>query len=444
MEYREALAYIHGFQRFGVRLGLERVRSLLDRLGRPHDGLRVVHVGGTNGKGSVSAMLASIFQAAGLRTGLYISPYVEDFRERIQVNRQFIAQPDLARLVSEVRPAVEAMVAAGEESPTEFELITAVAFLYFARQAVDVVVLEVGLGGRYDATNVVADPLASVITQVALDHTDRLGQTVGEIAGEKAGIIKPGGVTVTSATDPDALAVVESVAREQGNRLFRLDREYRFEERSASYHGSIIHFEGPLGRLENVYVYLLGRHQQQNAAAAICACQALSSRGLDLGETAIRAGLQEVRWPGRLEVMSWNPMAVIDGAHNPAAAATLARALEDLFPWTRLVLVLGVLADKDAAGIVKVLAPLAGRVVCTRPPGPRAMAPEALAALARNHTRGEVLVAPTVGEALERGLDGLGRGELLCITGSLYLVGEARPWLRERLGTDQAAVSPEF
>ncbi|MBC7340284.1 MAG: bifunctional folylpolyglutamate synthase/dihydrofolate synthase [Firmicutes bacterium] len=428
MEYEEALAYIHGLGRFGSRLGLERITRLLDLAGRPHSDLRVIHVAGTNGKGSVTALVASVLQAAGYRTGMYVSPYLEDFRERIQVDGQCIPERDLAAWVESLRPLADRVVAEGLDHPTEFEFITLLAMCYFAARRVDYVALEVGLGGRFDATNVVAQPLACVISNIALDHTDRLGHTLGEIAFEKAGIIKPGCPVVTGARDPEALEVIARVARDKGSRLLVAGEDFSWQERYCDWRGQRVDLHCPDRRFAGLFIPLVGRHQQSNTA---CAVTALEVGVPGLPERTVREGVAGCRWPGRLEVLAESPLVVIDAAHNPDGAAALRQAL-DLFPRRRLVMVLGVLKDKNAEAMVPLLAPLADLLVATTPVGPRAGAPERIADLARPLSR-EVAVEPDLADALEVALGAAAPGDMVLVAGSIYLVGPARALLRQRL-----------
>lgn len=444
MTYQDAIAYVHSFTRFGMRPGLERISALLDRLDRPHEALPAVHIGGTNGKGSTAAMLEAMLRAAGYRTGMTISPYLEHFCERIQLGGRPVSEEAMAALVARGRAAVERMTGEGAEPPTEFEFITALAFLAFAEAGVDCAVVEVGLGGTYDATNVLPRPLVSVLTHVGLDHTEILGDTVAQIARDKAGIIRPAGRVVSGADDPAAAAVIAEVAAGRGASLLQLGRDFAVEEVSASYHGQILRYRGPAGERENVYCYLLGRHQQRNAAIAMAAADVLTATGLEIPEPAVRQGLQDVRWPGRLEVLHWNPLVVLDGAHNPSGARALAAAMDELFSWIDRTLVFGVLADKDVDGIAAAVVPGAARVICTRPDSPRALAPDALAEVVRRHATGDVTVEPDVERALEAGLDALGPHALLLVTGSLYLVGDARRRLVPRLGEPGPVLSPDW
>jgi len=429
MEYQAALDYLHSLYRFGSRLGLERVKYLLQLAGNPQHRVRAVHVAGTNGKGSVTTMVASMLMAAGYRTGMYISPHLERFTERTRVDGREIPGPEVAGLVSRLVPLIERMVAEGYEHPTEFEVVTAMAFLYFAEQETDLVALEVGLGGRYDATNVV-DPLVSVITNISFDHMDRLGNTLPEIAYQKAGIIKRLGTVVTGARG-DALEVIAGVAREESARLIVVGKDVTWEEISSSMAGQVMNLHTPTRAYRGLELSLLGRHQQGNAATAVAAVECLAAAGYPVPVEAIFAGVKAAAWPGRLEIMDHDPLVILDGAHNEDGARQLARALQDIVPHRRLYLVLGLLGDKSARDVLAHLVPLAAGVVVTRPPSPRALPPAQLAQEVAA-LGGLAVVEEDIGRAIALARAKAGREDVVCVTGSLYLVGWARSVLEGR------------
>jgi dihydrofolate synthase / folylpolyglutamate synthase len=384
MNYRDAIAYLSGIRMFGQQLGLERMQQLLDQIGHPERTLRFIHIAGTNGKGSVAAMCHSILTAAGYRTGLYTSPHLVSVCERFQINQQPISEDDLAGLVERFQPLVGQM--------TFFEVLTAMALQYFHDQRVDVVVWEVGLGGRLDATNIVT-PLVSIITNIALDHTQYLGSTIPEIAAEKCGIIKPGIPVVTAATG-EALDVI----RRHAPRLIEAKPE------SCDY---------PIS--------LLGAHQTINRAVAVAA---LKASGLSLSEDAIRTGLAQTRWPGRFQIVSREPLIILDGAHNAAGAETLAATLCEQFPGQKVRLVLGALRDKDCEQICRTLAPLCEAVFCVPLKNERANEPSVLAQLCRvENSSARVLACASLDAGITAATakpDGV-----TLIAGSLYLIGEA-------------------
>ena len=422
MTYEAALAYLAGLQRFGMKPGLERTVALLEQLGRPDRRVgRVVHITGTSGKGSVAAMVEAGLRAAGRRVGLYTSPPLMRFKERMQVNRAEIPEADVARLTARVAEAAEAVIAAGLEPPTEFEVITAMALAWFAEQSVDDLVLEAGMGGRFDATTAVEKAAVTAITNVGLDHTQWLGQTHEAIAWDKAGVIRPGVPCVTGTDHPGALAVIERVAREQGAPLLHVTPA-DFRVLGADLSGQVADLRGERGWYRRVRLSLLGRHQAANAAVALRILEVL---GVDEG--AIREGFAHVAWPGRMELLraAGGQLVLLDAAHNPAKCAVLAGAVAELFPGRRVHLVVGMLADKDAAQGLAPLLPLAERVWATTPESPRAMPAPELAQLCRELGH-PARVAADLPEALEAALAAAAPGDLVVITGSFYTVGPAR------------------
>ena len=421
MTCEEALQWIHSTPRFNGPPGLERMRELMARLGDPQNGLGCVHVAGTNGKGSVSAMTASILREAGHRTGLFTSPYLEDFRERIQVNGELISPDGLGETAERVRRAAEGL------SMTEFELVTAIGFCWFAQQGCDVVVLEVGLGGRFDATNVIPPPLCAAVTAIGLDHTQVLGHTLEQIAGEKAGILKPGSRAVISPDQPSQAAeVLEAVCRERGIPLRRAvlpDGERNRED----LRGSWFDWQG-----KELYIPLPGKHQIANAATALTVIENLREQGMGISDQTVERGLADTRWPGRLEVLREHPIILLDAAHNPAGVEVLCRHLDAHLSDRRLVTVMGMLADKDHRPSIRAVAGRSGRFFAAPPPSPRALPAEDIAREAAE-VCGDVTPCADVPSALALVLAGLGAEDALLVCGSIPLVGEARSFLRKRL-----------
>jgi len=423
LSYPKAIEYLYSLQWHGIKLGLDNIRGLMTALGEPHERFRSVHITGTNGKGSTAAAIANVLQAAGYRTGLYTSPHLIDFTERIRVNGEPIPPERVARLTEGVRAAV------GDIPATFFEFTTAMAFLYFAESSVDLLVAEVGMGGRYDATNVLS-PLVSVITNVDFDHQAFLGNTLEQIAFEKAGIVKPGVPLVTATDRPEALEVIRTVSREQGAPLYRVGNEVRTEGSSPRR----FRYQGIRRSYSDLNFALMGKHQLSNAACALAVLEILESHGLPVGESSIRQGLSTVRWDGRMEMIRPNPSAaavLLDGAHNPAGARVLRGFLEETRPArpARLVLVLGILRDKDIDGILAELVPLADEVVLTRPGYDRA---EPAADLKRRLEPFAVrsIVREPVEEAIRYAQSVATPADLICVTGSLYTMGEARSYLK--------------
>ncbi len=376
MTYKEALAYIHAINWTFCKPGLERTEALCAALGNPQEALRCIHVAGTNGKGSFCAMTAAVLRAAGFKVGLFTSPYIKTFNERMQIDGVPIADDELASLVEQMKPIVDGM----PDKPTEFELITAVAFVYFRRHHCDVVVLEAGMGGRLDSTNIIRTPLLSVITGVALDHTAFLGDTVEAIAREKAGIIKPGRPVLLGGTDETVRRVVASVAAAQEAPLTAV--EYAsLSVTEATLDGTVFDY----GRYRAVRLSLLGTYQPFNAAAVLCAVERLREQGLTIPDEAIYAGLAAVTWPARFELLHRYPPVLFDGAHNAQGIEAAVAAVKHYFGSQRLLVVTGVLQDKDYTTIARRLSEIACRAFVMTPDNPRALDGAVYADLLRSH-----------------------------------------------------------
>jgi dihydrofolate synthase/folylpolyglutamate synthase len=428
--YPDALQYLYGLQRLGIKLGLDNIRRLLDALGNPGRAFRAVHVGGTNGKGSTAALLTAILRAAGHRVGLYTSPHLLDFTERIQVDGEPIGPETVAALTGEVKAAVDAAFPATEDDlpshPTFFEVTTALAFLHFARSRVAWAVVEVGLGGRYDATNVLAPDLA-LITNVAVEHQDLLGESLEAIAVEKAGIVKAGVPLVSAAAEP-ALAVLRRSCAERQAPLLHVPTAYAWRREAALPDGQVFRLRGPGGERRDLRIRLLGRHQLANAATAVAAADALRARGVSLPETAVREGLAAGRWPGRLEVVGERPRILVDGAHNPAACRAVRDFLEEEVPGRRI-LVFGVLKDKDWAGMMATLLPACSAAFLCRPPSDRAADPALLLGTAWGLCP-DVGVVPEVADALAAARTLARPEDTILVAGSLFTAGAALAALR--------------
>lgn len=422
MTYSSAVNYLYRLQKHGIKLGLETMTALTGRLGMPQDRYRTLHIAGTNGKGSTAAMAAAVLQSAGYRVGLYTSPHLVEFRERIRVNGEMIAEPQVAQLTEQLHALCQP-----DLSPTFFEYTTAIAFQHFAETGVDVAVLEVGLGGRFDATNVVT-PMACAVTTIALDHQDYLGSTLSSIAFEKAGIIKQGVPVVLGRLEDEAWRTIEQVARDRQAPVFRVDEDFRTEGEGPaqfSYHGLGRHYDGLTCALD-------GQHQLDNAACALALLGAAAPQGITVTTEAVRAGLRAVNWAGRLEVVDHRPTVVLDGAHNPAAAMALADYLAHAIrthPRCRVVLVLGMMRDKDHRGFVEPLRGLVDEVVLTQADLPRSATAQELRA-----SLGDLFpsahIAPSLSDAMALARQLARPDDLVCVTGSLMLVGECKAWFR--------------
>jgi dihydrofolate synthase/folylpolyglutamate synthase len=409
-----AQAWVFDLQKYGIKFGLSSTLSLLARLGIPYGEGRYLHLAGTNGKGSVAAMLSAILTRAGYPVGLFTSPHLVRFEERFRLRDEDITAPGLLYLINRVREAIDEA-----EPPTFFEFAAAMAFLYFHEQGARPVILETGMGGRLDATNIV-QPLVSVITNISMDHQYFLGNTLSAIAGEKAGIIKPGAPLVTHARQKRVLDLFRQRCHDLKAPMYVGGVDFKSRGISPgrfSYRGLTRHLEG-------LTVNLSGRHQYRNAAVALAVLELLQDMGLPVPEAAIREGLAGVRWPGRFERVPQDPRVILDGAHNPDAAHTLARALKQDDLKGRRFLVMGIMADKDEEAILGSLLPLAQTVIFTRPHYFRAAKPEDLARRAQSY-QGEVLLEPEVSRAVQRARSLAGPQDQIVVTGSLYTVGEA-------------------
>ena len=416
MSYESTLEYIGSAKWQRSKPGLERTRELLRCLGNPEKQLKFVHVAGTNGKGSTCACIASVLQQAGYRTGLYISPYINRFNERMQINGEEIPDGELEQIVDEIRPFADAM----EDTPTEFEVITAVAMKYFLNNKADIVVLEVGLGGELDSTNVIDTPEVAVITAIGLDHTALLGNTLPEVASAKAGIIKTGGLVCAYPADDDVTAVFENKCREVGASLTMTDM--------GSLHVKAVELDGctfDFGGLKDVFVPLAGSYQPWNASVAITACRLLASRGWKITDEDIVEGLAKVKWPGRFEVLMKHPVFVLDGAHNPHGIKATVASLKEHFGDRKLTFVMGVMADKDVSHMVEMITPLADRVYTARPENYRAM--DAMDLARQFQLRGAMaLPCPSIQRAVDEAIAHEGPDGVVVALGSLYFSSDIR------------------
>lgn len=419
MNYTEALEYIHSISWTFCKPGLERIGALCRSLGNPQDSLRFIHVAGTNGKGSTSSMLSSILRSAGYRVGLYTSPYIRFFNERMCVDGEPIGDGELAEITSYVRPFADAM----EDKPTEFELITAIAFEYFRRRGCDVVVLEAGMGGRLDSTNIIRNPLLSIITGIALDHVAFLGDTVEKIAAEKAGIIKDGAPVLFGGDDASAARVIRERAESIGSAFHTVPYETLRNLRMT--------LEGTtfdLGERQDLSISLLGEYQPRNASLAVTAAELLRERGLPISEEALRSGLADARWAGRFEILARDPLMIFDGAHNPQGIRSAVASIRRYFGEKKVYLLTGVLRDKDYTAIASDLATVASRAFTLTPDSPRALSAGEYAATLRSAGM-EAEAFESLTDALKAAWEAARRdGVPLISLGSLYvyasLIGE--------------------
>ena len=413
MNASEAIAYIESVSWKGSRPGLERVRELLDRMGCPEKALKYVHIAGTNGKGSTAAMTASILQNAGYKTGLYTSPHIYRFHERIRVNGVDISDEDLSAITEYVKPHAEAMA----DHPTEFELVFCIAIEYFKRVGCDIVVLEVGMGGAMDATNTIPTPEVAVITNIGLDHTGFLGNTVEQIATEKCGIFKPGGTAVVYRSTPGVEQVFEETAAKQGVTLKKADFDSLKLLRCSLEGQTFDH-----GARKALELPLLGEHQLHNAAVVLTVADALTEKGWNITEDHIRAGLRTVSWPGRFHIVKRDPLFIVDGGHNPQCLESLVANIRDYLPGRRIIALTGVLADKDYGEMYKPVMPFIERFVCITPPNDRKLESAELA----KHLRAagaEAVAAESIPQGVKLAQQEAGDDGVVLCFGSLYSIG---------------------
>ena len=420
MTSEEALTYIHSVCWKGSIPGLGRTETLLKKMGNPEKKLKFVHIAGTNGKGSTAAMTASILRKAGYRTGLYTSPYIYRFHERMQVDGKEISDDELAEVTEFVKPLADSMA----ESPTEFELVSCIAFEYFYRQNCGIVVLEVGMGGALDSTNVIETPEVAVITNIGLDHTEYLGDTVEKIAETKSGIFKQDGHAVVYRSTPSVEAVYERVCAEKNVSLKKADfNSLRLKQHTLE--GQVF----DCGARKDLVLPLLGDHQLHNAAVVLAVVDTLMEEGWQISEENIREGIRDVRWPGRFDIVSRNPLFIIDGGHNPQCIEALVKNIQDYLTGKRVIALTGVLADKDYADMYRPVMPLVDRFVCITPPNPRKLEAELLAQYLRN-AGAEAAACETIAQGVDLAMQLAGEDGVVLCFGSLYSIGAIRDALR--------------
>jgi dihydrofolate synthase/folylpolyglutamate synthase len=434
MTYREALDYLDSFINFEKSDGydyrasfkLERMKRLAALLGNPQNYTRSIHIAGSKGKGSTASYVHSILVSTGFRTGLYTSPHLVSFCERIRVGYDLIGEEDLARIMGRIKTAVESSMK--DNRPTFFEIYTALAFSYFKEKKVDFAVYEVGLGGRLDATNIIK-PLVCAITPLSYEHTDKLGNTLTEIAVEKCGIIKNNAICVSAPQEDEALKVIEDICAQRNSSLILAGRDIRFKELESGERASIFDVRGMTKEYTRLETSLIGSHQMINAVTAIGVIEALRMRNVVVPDEAVRDGIMRARWPGRLEVIGRRPFVILDGAHNRASGRILIEAVKKIFKYGKLILVLGVSKDKDVKGILGELLPEAGPVILTKSKVlNRALEPARIKEdiLATGRGPEDVIITHNTEEALDKALAMAGHEDLVLITGSLYIVGEVK------------------
>lgn len=428
MNYQEALNYINESHKFGIRLGLDNMRNLLELLGNPQDKLNVIHVAGTNGKGSTCSFMTSILKESGYKVGLYTSPFLETFTERIKINGKNIPEEDVARIVTLIKEKIEQ----GDIYPTEFEIVTAMAFYYYCEQGVDFVALEVGLGGRYDATNIIKTSDVSVITSISLDHVGILGDTVAKIAYEKGGIIKENGTVIVYDQSDEAKDVIKDICKEKNAKYI----EVKFDDiniKQSDIYSQVYDCSIMGKKYKDLEIKLIGDHQVNNSILALSAIDFLKeTKGLKITEEDIRKGLINTKWPGRIEKIMEKPIFIIDGAHNEDGARSLAKAIDKNFNGKKATLLIGMLEDKDIDGVLEILMPYFNKVITTTPDNPRAIDSEKLKDKISKYVD-NIVSKPSIEEAVEYTLKNSSEDDIVISAGSLYMIGTVRTLVNKML-----------
>jgi dihydrofolate synthase/folylpolyglutamate synthase len=426
LSYNDVLEYLYGLQKYGIKFGLSKTSNLMKGLGNPHRGQKYIHIAGTNGKGSVAAMLESILMESGLKVGFYSSPHLVRFTERFRINREEIGHEEVAGIIGELRDLIDPA-----HPPTFFEVTTAMALIHFARKKCDVSIMEVGMGGRLDATNIIK-PMVSVITNISLDHQFFLGRRILDIAGEKAGIIKRGVDVVTAERQPAVLRLFQSVCDERRSRLWRVGRDVRYRAGAGGFH-----YRGIRRNMNGLELGMRGVFQHRNAATALAAVELLEEKGFTISSRDITEGLRHPYWPGRLQVFSREPLIVLDGGHNPAAVRVLAESIPREFRYGKLITVLGIMKDKDIRGVVQAIGPISDYLLFSRPDYYRAASPEEIQEAAKPVEKWGEVVCP-LKDAIARARELAGPDDMILICGSLFTVGEAMTCLDPtRYGADE-------
>jgi dihydrofolate synthase/folylpolyglutamate synthase len=416
--YKESVSWLYSLQKYGIKFGLSKTTNLLKAFGNPHHNQHYIHIAGTNGKGSVGAMLEAILLQAGLKVGFYTSPHLVSFTERFRINRESIPKDTAASLIREIKEVIN-----HKEPPTFFEFTTAMTLLYFSREVVDISIIEAGMGGRLDATNVIT-PMVSIITTIGLDHQHFLGDTIIAIAKEKGGIIKKGVDLITAVHQPAVVSLLTSLCKKHGAPFWRVGQHARYRRLPSG----LLGYYGLHNRFTNLTLGLKGRFQHRNAVLALLALEILKRKGITISDEAIQGGLADPLWPGRLEEVASHPTIILDGAHNPSAMRSLAQAIGNDFDFKKLIVVVGIMEDKDIKHILAEIVPLAYRVIYTRPAYYRAANPHYLIDVAKKFGKDGEVHFP-LSKAIERARELADTKDLIVITGSLFTVGEAKSYL---------------
>lgn len=428
MNYEEALQFIHSTYRFGSKLGLERIKRLMYLLGNPQNTYKIIHVAGTNGKGSTCSLIHDVLMEAGYKTGLFISPYLEEFTERIQINKHHINKDSLARITALVNDKVSLMLSEGYDHPTEFEIVTAIGFKYFQEENIDFLVLEVGLGGRFDATNVVEEPLVSVITSISYDHMEQLGDSLEKIAYEKAGIIKAGRPAVIYPQADNIKKVIRDVARSKNSPVYEADKGNIEKTRSDIRGQWFKYLKRDVFDLPEIKINLLGDHQLLNGLTALLTLEIIKKKGYGISPESIIKGFSNCRFPGRFEIVNTSPLIILDGGHNIDGISSFTKTLKDRFK-SKITFFFGILKDKSPEEALELLLPLAKEIYTLTPLSPRALKADELAALIKKHTNIKVIPLDNFEDILPV-IKNADKNEIIAFSGSLYMIGSVRTLLR--------------
>jgi dihydrofolate synthase/folylpolyglutamate synthase len=429
MNYNQAIEYIYGLNKYGIKLGLKNISLLLSLFDNPHLKTKVIHIAGTNGKGSTAAMLFSILKSAGYKVGLYTSPHLVHFQERMRVNENLISQHDVCALLEIIKPAIKKVAnTEGYQHPTFFEVITTMAFIYFYENNVDFSIMEAGLGGRLDATNV-CQSLISVISHIDFDHMDKLGNTLADIAYEKAEIIKEKTHVVNAEQYQEAQEVIKAIAEERHSTLYSVGKEIKPIMTFSDLEGNNFDYSGIFNQYKDLHIPLAGKYQVENASMAIAVAELLNNMDYVIHDRAIIEGLDNSKWPGRFEIVRRDPLVILDGAHNPNGVARFGESLKKYIPNKRIIAILGIFSDKDYHNIIKNIVPLTDQVILTMANNPRATPTHILAREAGKYINPEKIIEKTtVDSAIQEAFKIAEEDDLICITGSLYTVGEAEAY----------------
>lgn len=431
MNYEEAIQFIHSTYKFGSKLGLQNITKLTELLGNPQDSYKIIHVAGTNGKGSTSNMIHDVLMNSGYKTGLFISPFLEEFTERIQINKNHIDKESLARITEMVKEKISIMLEEGYNHPTEFEVVTAIGFKYFQEQKIDFLVLEVGLGGRFDATNVVKNTLVSVITSISYDHMEYLGDTLEKIAFEKAGIIKENSNVVIYPQEDNIVNTIKSVAGERNTAVYETDKNNIIKLKGDLTGQWFKYLKTDIFNLPEVKISFLGEHQLYNALTALRALEIVKGSGYKIDETSILEGLKNCRFAGRFEILHENPVIVLDGGHNINGIEYFAKAVKENFKNNKIILFFGMLKDKNPEEVLSYVTPLCKRVYTLTPNNPRAMKSSELADLIKKHSNLDVSPLENYDEIIPL-LHSVDKDDYVAFVGSLYMIGDVRRLINEK------------